>query len=94
MPSESAARAALRGRLEIRGIKPGNKIVKVRRQVKKLGKDYVFALPKNDRERTIPLSDWDIDLIRRHLAAFPPRAYTLPWEKPDGKARTCNLLFR
>lgn len=72
----------------------GDKTVRVRRQVKKLGKDYVFALPKNDRERIIPLSDWDIDVIRRHLAAFPSRPYTLPWEKPDGKAHTRKLLFR
>ncbi|WP_010313079.1 hypothetical protein [Saccharopolyspora spinosa] len=27
----------------------------VRRQVKKLGAHYVFALPKNDRERTVSL---------------------------------------
>jgi integrase len=72
----------------------GEKIVRVRRQVKNLGRVYVFALPKNDRERIIPLSDWDIQVIRRHTAAYPLGPYTLPWEKPDGKAHTCKLLFR
>lgn len=72
----------------------GEKIVRVRRQVKKLGKDHVFALPKSDRERIIPLSDWDIQVIRRHVAAYPPRPYTLPWEKPGGKPYTRKLLFR
>jgi integrase len=42
----------------------------------------------------IPLSDWDIEVIRRHIAAYPPRTYTLPWEKPDGKPHTCRLMFR
>ena len=25
---------------------------------------------------------------------YPPRPYTLPWEKPGGKPPTCNILFR
>jgi hypothetical protein len=64
--SESAARAAPRGRLD------GEKIVRIRRQVKKIGPIFVFALPKNDRERIIPLSDWDVEVIRRHIIAYPP----------------------
>lgn len=72
----------------------GEKIVRVRRQVKRIGREFVFALPKNDRERIIPLSDWDIRVIRRHIDRYPPRAYTLPWEKTDGKPHTCRLLFR
>ena len=54
------------------------KILRVRRQVKNLGGMYVFALPKNDRERIIPLSDWDIDAVRRHISKYPPRPYSLP----------------
>jgi integrase len=72
----------------------GEKILRVRRQAKKIGSDYIFALPKNDRERVIPLSDWDIRVLRRHLGKYPPRPYTLPWEKPDGKPHTVRLLFR
>jgi len=70
------------------------KILRVRRQVKNLGGMYVFGLPKNDRERIIPLSDWDIEAVRRHISKYPPRPYTLPWEKPGGKLHTCNILFR
>jgi hypothetical protein len=32
-------------------------------------------------------------LIRRHIGHYPPRPYTLPWEKPGGKPHTCKLLF-
>jgi integrase len=70
------------------------KVLHVRRQVKRIGPDFVFALPKNDRERIIPLSDWDIQVIERHIGRYPPRPYTLPWEKPGGKPHTCRLLFR
>lgn len=70
------------------------KIVRIRRQVKRLANLYVFALPENDRERTIPLSDWGIQAVRRHIGKYPPRPYTLPWEKPGGKPHTCSILFR
>jgi integrase len=69
------------------------KVVRVRRHVKKIGRVFVFALPKNDRERVIPLSDWDVEVIRWHMADTRP-GRTLPWEKPDGKPHTCRLLFR
>jgi integrase len=58
----------------------GEKVVRVRRQVKQIGQVFVFALPKNDRERIISLSDWDIDVIRQHrktsavASAMPPPA--------------------
>jgi len=70
------------------------RIVRIRRQVKKIGCVFVFAFPKNDRERIIPLSDWDAEVIRRHISRYPPRSYSLPWEKPGGKPHTCSLLFR
>jgi integrase len=72
----------------------GQKVLRVRRQIKRIGRDFVFALPKNDRERIIPLSDWDIRVIKRHIGRYPPRPYTLPWESPDGKPHTCRLMFR
>ena len=34
----------------------GEEVIRVRRQVKRLGKEYVFALPKNDKERIVPMS--------------------------------------
>jgi integrase len=72
----------------------GQKVLRVRRQIKRIGRDFVFALPKNDRERIIPLSDWDIQVVKRHIGRYPPPPYTLPWESPDGKPHTCRLMFR
>lgn len=66
----------------------------VRRQIKKLGKDYVYAFPKNDKERTVPLPEWVSQTSRIHIAKFKPRPLTLPWEKPDGRLVTHNVLFR
>lgn len=69
-------------------------VIHVRRQVKKLGREFVFALPKNDSERTVPLSEGAALTLKEHIAAAMPRPYTLPWEKPDGKPLTVRLLFR
>jgi integrase len=70
------------------------KIVRVRRQVKRLGHSYIFALSKNDRERIVPLSDWALGIVQEHIRKYPPTPCTLPWEKADGKLRTCKILFR
>ncbi|WP_051084899.1 phage integrase central domain-containing protein [Kribbella catacumbae] len=59
-------------------------VIHVRRQVKKLGRDFVFALPKNDTERTVPMSDGTALVLKDHIEAVGPRPYTLPWEKVDG----------
>jgi integrase len=69
-------------------------VIHVRRQVKKLGRDFVFALPKNDTERDVPMSEGAGLVLREHITAVEPRPYTLPWEKLDGRPRTVNLLFR
>ncbi|WP_370072262.1 tyrosine-type recombinase/integrase [Streptacidiphilus sp. MAP5-3] len=69
-------------------------VVRVRRQIKKLGSEYVYALPKNDRERAVPMSAWVAQTIQAHQAKFKPEPYSLPWEKPSGKLATHNLLFR
>ncbi|WP_328993916.1 site-specific integrase [Kribbella sp. NBC_01245] len=69
-------------------------VIHVRRQVKKLGREFVFALPKNDTERTVPMSDGTALILKEHIDATAPRAYTLPWEKVDGAPHTVKLLFR
>jgi integrase len=69
-------------------------VIHVRRQVKKLGKNFVFALPKNDTERTVPMSEGTALALHEHIAAAKPRPYALPWEKPDGRPLTVKLLFR
>ncbi|HEV2784677.1 MAG TPA: tyrosine-type recombinase/integrase [Actinophytocola sp.] len=69
-------------------------VIHVRRQLKKLGRHTVYALPKNDRERVVPLPAWTAESIRVYVAKYKPVPLTLPWEKPDGKPRTHNVLFR
>ncbi|MFC0627421.1 tyrosine-type recombinase/integrase [Kribbella deserti] len=69
-------------------------MVHIRRQVKKLGRDFVFTLPKNDTEREVPLDETTAEVILEHLAAFGARPYTLPWEDLDGPPLTVQLLFR
>jgi integrase len=70
------------------------RLLRVRRQIKKLGTGFVFSLPKNDKERVVPLPAWTADLAQLHMAAHPPRPHTLAWEKPDGKPVTVNLVAR
>lgn len=69
-------------------------VLHVRRQVKKLGEHYVFALPKNDKTRTVPLPEWVARTLRDHMERNPPEPYTLPWERPGGSPCTVRLLFR
>ncbi|MFE0152840.1 tyrosine-type recombinase/integrase [Nonomuraea sp. NPDC059007] len=71
-----------------------NQVLRVRRQIKYLNGVYVYALPKNDRERIVPLADWTIEAVQQHLNTHPAREHTLPWEKPDGPPRTHTILFR
>ncbi len=70
------------------------KMLHVRRQLKKLGKDHIYSLPKNDRERDVPLPDWAAAAIRLHIASHAPWPCTMPWEKLAGRQQTHNLLFR
>ena len=69
-------------------------VIHVRRQVKKLGKYFVFALPKSDMERTVPMSEGTALTLRAHIDATGPRPYTLPWERLDGPPMTVRILFR
>lgn len=69
-------------------------VIHIRRQIKKLGRHYVYALPKNDRMRTVPLPPSIAAGMRQHAAMFPPQLLTLPWEKPTGELRTHSVMFR
>lgn len=62
-------------------------------QVKVVSGELVFALPKRQKERDVPLSPQVAEALQRHLADFPPVAVTLPWARPDGKPVTKHLLF-
>lgn len=68
--------------------------IHVRRQIKRLGSFYVFALPKSDQERTVPMSDSAAEVLRWHIKNTRIRPYSLPWERPDGEQISARLLFR
>ena len=54
----------------------------------------VFGLPKNDKERQVPLPGSVSAAVRSHLSAFPPVAITLPCEDPKlGNPVTAPLIF-
>lgn len=67
-------------------------VVHVRRQVKTVRYKRVFALPKYDKERTVPLSEPVKLAIAAHLRARPARPVTLPWDTPGGTPTTVNLI--
>ncbi|MDN5915486.1 MAG: site-specific integrase [Pseudonocardia sp.] len=67
-------------------------LVHVRRQVKTVRYKRVFALPKYDKERDIPLSEPVKIAIAEHLRARPARPVTLPWDTPAGKPTTVDLI--
>jgi integrase len=69
-------------------------VIHVRRQVKRLGSHFVFALPKNDTEREVPMSEGAALVRHQHIETYTPRPYSLPWENPDGDRLEVKILFR
>ena len=65
----------------------------VRRQLKKLDTEHIFGLPKNDRERDVPMPSWVEVMAQQHFRRFPSRPVTLPWEKVTGRLVTVQLAF-
>jgi integrase len=72
--------------------------VRVVRQIRYIGGRMWFGLPKEDKERDVPLPGWVADALSAHIAAYPPAEVTLPWNEPrnprrHGKPFTAALLF-
>ncbi|WP_234341748.1 tyrosine-type recombinase/integrase [Streptomyces sp. NRRL S-646] len=67
--------------------------IHVNRQVRLVGTKPVFALPKGNRIRSVPLSAQLAAALKAHMKEFPPVEVTLPWGKPDGEPKTFRLLF-
>lgn len=63
------------------------------RQVKIIRGKAVFAPPKCNKERDVPLPSSVAEALRIHMDAFKPVEITLPWRKPDGPKTTARLLF-
>lgn len=67
--------------------------VHVQRQVKYVKGVLMFALPKREKTRYVPLSGALLDAIDEHLQTFPAQAVTLPWASADGEVVTVPLLI-
>ncbi|MCX5340518.1 tyrosine-type recombinase/integrase [Streptomyces atratus] len=68
-------------------------ILRVVRQVKLIRGKAVFAPPKCNRERDVPLPPSVAKALRVHMDTFKPVEITLPWRKPDGPKVSARLLF-
>ncbi|MFI8085528.1 tyrosine-type recombinase/integrase [Kitasatospora sp. NPDC086009] len=67
--------------------------VRVLRQVKQIRGTAVFAPPKCNKERDVPLPRSVAAAVRAHMDACKPVPVTLPWKTPDGPKVTFRLLF-
>lgn len=63
------------------------------RQVKLIRGKAVFAPPKCNKERDVPLPESVAAALRARMGACKPMAVTLPWKKPDGPKVTKRLYF-
>jgi integrase len=74
--------------------------VTIRRQIARVGGEFVFKAPKGGKERVVPLSRGLAQILGAQIKEYPPRPYTLPWmEEKDKRGRitgdrTVRLLFR
>jgi integrase len=67
-------------------------VVHVRRQVKTVRYQRVFALPKHDKTRDIPLPEPVKLALSEYIRLHPPKTITLPWDVPDGEPTTARLI--
>lgn len=67
--------------------------IHVNRQVRLVGTKPVFALPKGNKIRSVPLPAQLVAALKAHMKEFPPVEVTLPWAKPDSEPKTVRLLF-
>ncbi|MFJ7417857.1 tyrosine-type recombinase/integrase [Streptomyces uncialis] len=62
-------------------------------QVKVAAGRLVFAPPKRQKERDVPLPDSVARALKQHMDMHPPVEVTLPWLRPDGEPVTKRLFF-
>lgn len=68
-------------------------VVRVVRQVKLIRGKAVFAPPKCNKERDVPLPPSVAEALRAQMDALKPVEITLPWRKPNGPKVSARLLF-
>lgn len=62
-------------------------------QVKVIRGRLVFAPPKREKERDVPLPGRVGVALLEHMTLFEPSDVTLPWRTPDGPPVTKRLIF-
>jgi integrase len=67
--------------------------LRVTTQVKLIRGIAVFAPPKGNKERDVPLPSSVASALRRHMDRHPPVAIKLPWGRPDGPLTERRLIF-
>ena len=74
--------------------------VTIRRQIARIGREFVFKAAKGDKERVVPLPGGLAQILAAQIKEYPPQPYMLPWmaEKDKGARitgeHTARLLFR
>lgn len=68
-------------------------VLRVIRQVRLIRGVAVFAPPKCDKERDVPMASYVSGILREHMSLFKPVKVTLPWQTPDGPPVTVPLIF-
>jgi integrase len=69
------------------------RVVHVRRQVRIIRSRLVFAPPKGNKLRDVPLPESVALALAGHLEHHPARPVTLPWEEPGGSPETAELIM-
>jgi len=69
------------------------RVVHVQRQVKIIGTTLVFAPPKGDKDRDVPVASATLLRLSAHLQQFPAVEVSLPWKEVGGRAVVARLMF-
>ncbi|GGS01712.1 hypothetical protein GCM10010269_45770 [Streptomyces humidus] len=67
--------------------------LRVTTQVKLIRGVAVFAPPKGNKERDVPLPTSVASALRQHMKNHPPVGIKLPWGRPDGPLTERRLIF-
>ncbi len=69
------------------------RVVYVRRQLRRVENQTVFAPPKGGREREVPLPDLVSVALAEHIRRYGTAEVVLPWREPGGELVSGELLF-
>ncbi|MER5921033.1 tyrosine-type recombinase/integrase [Streptomyces mirabilis] len=79
--------------LAVDDVDPLAGVLHVMQQVKLVNGHLIFAPPKNNKLRDVPLPDSVATALAAHMTAFHPAEVTLPWMRSDGPPVTKLLYF-